>query len=492
MLRGARLAGNWQWALSIAAGLCLAAAQEPLGLWPGLIAGLAIALILARRTPDQRRAAWTGWWIGTAYFAASLAWIVEPFLVDAAAHAWMAPFALILMSGGLALFWAAAFWGTAKLGTPWALLALWPLAEYARSHLFTGFPWGLMSYGWLDTPLAQLAAFIGPHGLSAITLALIALPILWRPAQGTLTAALCTLGLVTLGLSHINTAPAQGTSAPIIRLTQPNAPQHQKWDRAFMPVFFRRQIAATSALPKPDLIVWPETSLPNWLNHADATLGTITDAAAGVPLIIGAQRFDGPNAYNSLVSLSASGAIQQIYDKHHLVPFGEYMPFAPLLSRLGLGLLTEQIGGFAPGTGPELVDLGALGTALPLICYEASFPHQLTLPGDARADFLLHITNDAWFGTWSGPYQHLAQARFRAIEQGLPLLRSANTGISAAIDSRGQILHSIPLGTSGHIDAALPAPGKITPYARIGDFPVLAFLALILCATLLTKRYRKD
>lgn len=477
--------------LCILAGLCFAAAQAPLGIYPFVLVGFALSVWLLKASETRKRAAWTGWVIGASYFAASLIWIVEPFLVDFAVHGWMAPFALIGMAGGLALFWALPFWIAARIGKPASILALWPMAEYARSTLFTGFPWGLQAYAWADTPIAQLAAWIGPHGLGALTLCIAALPVLWSWRKG------CTLGVIALtccaalGLWQISAAPQISADAPLIRITQPNAPQHQKWDPDFAHIFYNRQIASTELAPKPDLIIWPETSLPNWLNDAERTLAHIAAAANGVPVLIGAQRYEGRRAYNSLTILQNDGQLGQIYDKHHLVPFGEYLPFGTVLSRLGMGTLTETFGGFTAGKGPELIDLGALGTALPLICYEAIFPHEVNAMPE-RPTFLLHVTNDAWFGTWSGPYQHLVQTQFRAIEQGLPLLRSANTGVSASIDANGRVLEFIPLGQSGYIDTALPAARAPTLYSRFGDMPALLALLFLLGVTLMPYQSRKD
>lgn len=477
--------------LCILAGLCFAAAQAPLGVWPLVFVGFALSVWLLTQSVNTGRAVWTGWIIGASYFALTLIWIVEPFLVDIAATGWMAPFALIGMAGGLALFWALPFWLARRLGKPATLLALWPLAEYARSTFFTGFPWGLNAYAWIDTPLAQIAAWSGPHGLGTLTLLLASLPILWDMRKGASLAFAGFVALALFGSLRLSNAPDIASDAPVIRLTQPNAPQHQKWDRAYAPIFFQRQIEATQAEPKPDLIVWPETSLPNWLNDAEQTLEVVTSAAGGVPVLIGAQRHEGLRAYNSLFVLDGSGEIGHIYDKHHLVPFGEYLPFSALFSRLGMGTLTETLGGFTAGKGPELIDLGVLGKALALICYEAVFPHEMN-SSDGRPRFMLHVTNDAWFGTWSGPQQHLVQTRFRAIEQGLPLLRSANTGISASIDAHGRVLTRLPLGETGYIDTRLPPDLPPTLYARFGDNLALIALFFLFCVTLLPYRSKSD
>lgn len=477
--------------LCVLAGLCFAAAQAPLGIWPLLLVGFALSLKLLGNCTSAKHAAWTGWSVGAAYFAASLSWIIEPFLIDIAAHGWMAPFALLGMSAGLALFWALPFGIAVRLGKPASIIALWPLSEYARSTVFTGFPWGLNAYAWIDTPLAQIASFVGPHGLGALTLGAVALPMFWNLRKGTALGVSALIALALLGHLRISAAPEIAADAPLIRLTQPNAPQHQKWDPEYTGIFFRRQIIATQASPKPDLIIWPETSLPNWLNDAERTLAHIHEAARGTPVLFGAQRYEGLRVFNSLALLTVDGEIGQVYDKHHLVPFGEYLPLGPILGYLGMGTLTESFGGFAAGDGPELINLKGIGTALPLICYEAVFPHEMYSP-EGRPDFLLHATNDAWFGTWSGPYQHLVQARFRAIEQGLPLMRSANTGVSAAIDANGRVLDSIPLGQAGFIDAALPPPLPVTFYSRFGDIPALIALFFLLGVTLLPHVSRRN
>jgi len=214
----------------------------------------------------------------------------------------------------------------------------------------------------------------------------------------------------------------------------------------------------------------------------------IGEAAAGTPVVLGVQRAQGFDYYNGLIVLGADGTAQSGYDKHHLVPFGEYMPLPWLFRRLGIPALAERVdGGFSAGPGPKLIDIPGIGAALPLICYEAVFPQHSRSPG-ARPRLLLQVTNDAWFGTYAGPQQHLAQARMRAIEQGLPLVRSANTGISAVVDARGRVTASLPLGVHGHVDAVLPPALKPTMYARTGDAPVAVLL--LLWAVLLMRQVR--
>lgn len=467
----------------------------PIGWWWATILTFMIvpAVFLACKTP--RQAALTGWLFGFGWFLPALIWIVEPFLVDAPRHGWMAPFALIAFSGGMALFWGAAFWAAHRIGRNRftaiiALVLMFSLAEFARAYVLTGLPWAALAQIWVNTGFARLLAWIGPHGLALIS---VAAPMATGYAMtlapnkaAKLMAALPVLAL--LGAVLIAEQSLRNTISPLtdktIRLVQPNAPQHQKWNPEYIPIFFRRSITLTEAAPegpKPDLIVWPETAIPTLLRNAGPALEVIADAAQGTPVVAGIQRFVGERLYNTLVYLDESGTVAATYDKHHLVPFGEYVPLGDLASRMGLhGLASREGDGYSAGPGPQVIQLGALGKALPLICYEAVFPQDAST-GQDRADFLLLITNDGWFGEYSGPFQHLAQAQMRAIEQGLPMIRAANTGISAMIDPQGRITRSIPLGQSGFIDVLLPAPLPPTLYSHTGDLPLfILFIVLIL------------
>ncbi|WP_170572997.1 apolipoprotein N-acyltransferase [Ruegeria atlantica] len=457
----------------------------PSGLWGATLVALVLLAPLFLSTETRGRAAWIGWAFATGYFAHGLSWIIEPFFVDAARHAWMAPFALVFMAGGLALFWALAFWlarrpGGSVVAQAVFLAVTMSLAEIARGYVLTGFPWAGIAQVWIDTPVAQLLSLTGPYGLGALTL-LATLPLGAALTQrGSFGFPLgLTAGAAILAISHGTTRPAVTETAHVVRLIQPNAPQHQKWDRNYAPLFFARQVEFTAAQPRPDLIVWPETSVPEWLGSAQPYLDVIADAAQGTPVFLGIQRGDGPQIYNSMIYLDQQGQQEGLYDKHHLAPFGEYVPFGNLMAKFGIhGMATTAGHGFSAGPGAALMDAGELGQALPLICYEAVFTQDvLSAPG--RADFLLQITNDAWFGTRSGPYQHLVQAQMRAIEQGLPMMRSANTGVSAMIDPLGRIAKSLPLGQAGFIDAKLPAPLASTVYSKVGDLPVFVFLSVL-------------
>ena len=258
-------------------------------------------------------------------------------------------------------------------------------------------------------------------------------------------------------------------------------------------LFFERQIAFTAAAPEgapPDLIVWPETAIPWVLDRAGPAFEAIRRAAGGTPVVLGLQRLDGPRYFNSLVRLDAAGEVSAIYDKHHLVPFGEYMPFGDFLAKFGIyGLASNAGHGYSADPGPRVIDLGGIGAALPLICYEGVFPQDVG-GYDRRPDLILLLTNDAWFGQLSGPYQHLAQARLRSAEQGLPMIRVANTGVSAIIDATGRVSARIPLGAQGWTDARMPPALPPTPYARMGDGPLILGALLVLALLIFRHRHR--
>lgn len=462
-------------------GAVMALGLEPFGLWPLSI--VAFALVIAKAV--RGHAGRVGWLAGLGYFGAGLSWIVEPFLVDVARYGWMAPFALILMACGLALFWGAGFWLGAKLpNRPIGIVVGLTLAEFARGYVLTGFPWALVSHIWVGSPVAQVDALIGPFGLACLTTLAAALA-----AKATLRSTLSAGAMVGAGwlyglfaLSQPDPLPPQVT----LRLVQPNATQDAKWDPVQAQTFFDRLMTATAAPPGPlgavDLVIWPETALPYLVEDYPDLPTQITSAAKGAAVAVGLQRIEtspeGTRAWNSLKVYGATAQELAAYDKHHLVPFGEYIPLGDLAyDWVGLRAFAAQTGkAYTAGPGPMVLDLGAkLGKVLPLICYEAVFPQNLR--GTERPDWILQITNDAWFGTVSGPFQHAAQARLRAIEQGLPLVRVANTGLTEVIDARGRITASLPFGTSGFLDAALPAALSAPPYARWGEMPALLLLA---------------
>lgn len=483
-------------ALWMTSGAVIALGQVPFSLpWVTLV-----ALVVMLSVPLAARGAFLrGWALGFGHFLVALQWITRPFMVDAARDGWMAPFGLLAMTGGLALFWGAAFWLAARVAArsrlpgPLILASLWAGAEMLRGVVFTGFPWALIGHVWSETPLIQTIRLWGVSGLTLATLAVAAAMALGlrrglSPAGGALVILPPALVVLALPLLDPGPAPAPDGNAPFVRIVQPNVAQEDKTDPEEVPIYVRRLLDLTATPGSPDLVLWPETVLPWLLDHAPDVLAMATDAAGGAPLVLGIQREEGGRYYNSLALLEGRGEVAALYDKHHLVPFGEYVPFGDLMARIGIhGLAASEGGGFSPGPGPALIDVPGIGPAMPLICYESIFPGEVrAMP--ARARVLLVATNDAWFGDFAGPYQHFALGRMRAIEQGLPMLRAANTGVSAVIDARGRVIESLPLGEAGVIDAALPQALDPPPWVRTGDWPVALLLGLWLLLSVVPRR----
>ncbi|SEM67209.1 apolipoprotein N-acyltransferase [Loktanella fryxellensis] len=488
--------GRWPRAAALVLlGILVALGMAPLDWWIVAVPAWGVVLAVLAGAPGLRAAGFAALFVGLGYFGFTLRWLIEPFLIDAATWGWAAPLAVSLMALRETLFWVAgtllARWLTPAPGTArlMALVLSLTLAEALRGYLFTGFPWGLIGHVLIPTPWAQLAAHGGPHLLTLLVLTVAAGLVM---AAGRRWAGFVPL-IAAVGMAPLLVPPPVpgDPAAPVIRIVQPNAPQDQKWDPAQNLIFFQRMIAYSQAAPRPAAIVWPETAVPVLLDYAQPELGQIAAAAAGVPLVTGVNRSQDGLYYNSLVVVGAGGQVTQTYDKAHLVPFGEYVPFGEVLLRLGVqGLATSQGGGFAKGPVPQpLIDLPGIGAARALICYEGIFAEEIATP--ERPRLLMMITNDAWFGKGAGPAQHLMQARLRSIEQGLPMVRSANTGISAMIDAHGRIRAMIPLDQAGYVDAALPAALGPTAYVRWGDWPVLALVLTGLAALAARRRWRR-
>lgn len=477
------LAGWRRLVLAFGLGAVAALGQAPLGFWWATIAALGGLIWLLGKQSGVMTALWTGLAAGTGFFALALSWIVEPFLVDVARHGWMAPFALVGLSVGLGLFWAAAAALAATLPRPApGFVASFVALEWLRGVILTGFPWAMVGHVWIGTPVDQLASVLGPSGLSLVTLAACALPVLWRgPGAGVaLVLLLATTGFGQWRLSQ----PLPTPRAQTLRLVQPNAEQSLKWDDALAEDFLHRLLTLTAKDTPADLTIWPETAVPYMLEYAPEVADMIVAASNGKPVAAGIQREEAGRYYNSLRVLEGPGLETARYDKAHLVPFGEYMPMGDLaFDWFGIRAFAAQAGAtYSSGPGPAVLDLGVLGKVLPLICYEVIFPREVNAVA-TRADWMLQITNDAWFGIRTGPFQHFAQARLRAIEQGLPLVRVANTGITAVIDARGRVVDQLPFGTMAALDTKVPGALPPTIYSRWGDGPVLLLLAglFILC-----------
>jgi apolipoprotein N-acyltransferase len=472
-------------------GLLAALALPPLYVLPVLLVSFPGLLTLLDAAPRPAVAARRGWWFGFGLNLIGLYWITEAILIEAARFWWFVPIAVPALSATLALFIAAAAWVArfARPGWPraFALAGAWVLGDLARQFVATGFPWNLLGSVWefpdrLGGMFIQPAAWVSIHGLTLVTVLLALTPALgrrWIIAGGITMAAWAGAGIVRLNQPM---PPAPGVK---VVLVQGNVAEGQKFDFRLAVTIFERYLALTRegmarAGPGPAVVVWPETAFPGLLGQDERARQLIMQATGGVPALIGTVRYDRENRpRNSLLALTDSGTVAAIYDKWHLVPFGEYQP-----DWFPLGIQVVPGGGFARGPGPRTLHVPGLPSVGPLICYEAIFPGEVVDPND-RPAWLVNISNDAWFGNSSGPRQALQAARMRAVEEGLPLLRATNTGITAAFDARGHELGRIPRAIPDFLVVALPPALPPTLFARFGLWIPFLFSAVVLALGLL-------
>ena len=426
---------------------------------------------------------------GFGYFVISLIWIVEPFLVEPWVHGWIAPIALIALPSFLALIWALfAFLGHYYFSSIGVVIGL-SLAEYCRLYLLTGFPWSTISYVLLDTTAEKWLSLLGPYGLSLLLLLTcftIAFTLQIRTKINTLSAIFSIFTLFFVP-NFFEKEPLKNSNVSV-RLIQPNAVQEKKWSKEFAPIYFEKMIEMTAQKPKTDIIIWPETSLYLTYNSAFEEINKMRKAAGESILIFGALKIDASNFLNNSLIIENKNQETVFYNKAKLVPFGEYLPFINLKSYFKISERSNLFGwGFKKGKGSELLNLSNGLSFVPLICYEAIFPNFLK-PSVKNADFILQITNDAWFGKSIGPQQHLAQLRIRAIEYGLPVIRVANTGISAIIDANGKVIKNLSVNKSGYLDSFIPSRKHSTIYGQFGDFIFLSLIFLCVVIAFLNKK----
>jgi apolipoprotein N-acyltransferase len=499
--------------IAFLAGAASTLALAPVNLWPAMFVTFPVVVwLLDGAAPKRWRGVTAAAAAGWGYFLAGLYWVGAAFLVDAKTFGWLMPFAVVALPAGLALFTAFGFALARLMWTRGALRILMlaaalTLAEWLRGHVLTGFPWNTYGYA-LTTPLAlaQAVALFGVWGLTFIAVAAFASPAVladervdtrqpWiYPAAA--VAVLAALGFY--GVARLAATPTAFVDAVHLRIMQPNLPQDDKFNYSAKQQVMQRYLAlsdratspGTSGVREATLLIWPESAFPFFLSREPDALAQIAALIHDGPVLItGAARpaettpgGRTTHAYNSVYVIDHDGSILSVYDKLHLVPFGEYLPFQRLLERLGFMQLTKVQGGFLSGSRRRAMTVPGAPSFLPLICYEIVFPHDI-VPRGERAGWMLNLTNDGWFGITAGPYQHFQQARVRAIEEGLSLVRAANTGISAVVDPVGRITASLPLGIEGVLDAPLPKSLGPTPYSRFGDAPVgLVVLAIGLVA----------
>ncbi|HEX3753487.1 MAG TPA: apolipoprotein N-acyltransferase [Rhizomicrobium sp.] len=500
------LAGWRRLGFAFACGAVSASGFPPLDFFPALLLGYAALVLLidaARAGPRPvRGAAVIGWFFAFGQFLFGLHWIGYAFLVDPGAHLWQMPFALVSLTAGLALFGAlsaglsAWLWqnGSAR---HFIFAGFYAAAEWLRGHLFTGFPWNLPAYGWgASLAILQSASMFGAYGLSLLTVLLGAslADLFCGPRRSTAPATMLMLfgALWVYGVICLAITPESDVPGVRLRLVQPDIPQAEKYQPRFVMRNWERLIDLSQRPGSPNVIIWPEAAPPFPLARVPQALDEIARLTGrDKTLITGAERVAGAPGryrfYNSLYIFGPGGGLQHVYDKFHLVPFGEYIPFAALLNRIGITKLTQGEAGFTPGDGPHVYALSNAPKVTPLICYEVIFPGAVTAA--ERPAWIVNVTDDSWFGPWAGPRQHLLIARVRAIEEALPIVRDANTGISAVIDPVGRVRARLGLDRTGVLDAPLPKALAPSLYASL-DGLVFAVLLLIAAgaAFLLSKR----
>ena len=524
-----RIILSWGWrrrAIAFISGAAGALALPPLSLFALMAVPLTISVWLIDgaldRAPGRSLSASpsaafsAGWWMGFGYFLAGLWWVGSALLVDAGKFAWALPLAVVALPAALAVFPAAGFALARLLWSPgplriFALAFGLGMAEWARGLLFTGFPWNDLGMALgVNLALAQTASLVGLHGLTFLTIAIFAAPAtLWRVSESrlnltpTIVAALALVLMATFGGLRLMSPPSATMPGVKLRLIQPSIAQD---DASFGPekkqAILRRYFDLSERATSPDRsgvrdvthLIWPESAFPFILSRDPQALSEIVDfLGSGATLITGAaRREDGspPRYFNSIEIIGRGGLSAQRYDKQHLVPFGEYVPFASLLERTHITQLVDIPGGFEPGSGPRILHVPGLPDAMPLVCYEAIFPIEFggLMSGADRPTWLLNVTDDAWFGLTPGPYQHFAQARLRAIELGVPLVRDANSGISAVLDGFGREIALAPLGAEGVLDAELPEALAPTLQSHLGSVGAMLIGTAFLAAALTGKR----
>jgi len=506
---------SWGWKralLALVAGALSALAMAPFNAWPILFVTIPVAIWLidgagAGRYGGIPAAALSGWWFGFGYLVAGLYWVGYAFLVDAQTFAWLLPFAVMGLPAVLALFTALAFALARLIWTPGAsrilsLAAAITVTEWLRGHIFTGFPWNAWGYALTEPlALAQSASLVGLWGLTFIAIVVFASPAALiddrsatrRPwlALALSLALLAVMGIY--GTIRLANEPTRFVDSVKLRLMQPNLQQDVKFNYGAKQMVMEKYLSLsdratgpqTSGVRDATVLIWPESAFPFFLTReADAMAQIANLLPQGTVLITGGIRPpDQPagtqitRAYNSLYVIDHDGTILSVYDKLHLVPGGEYLPFQSVMEKFGFSQITKVRGGFIAGDRRRSMAVPNAPRMLPLICYEAIFPGDI-VPRDDRPGWIVNLTNDGWFGVSTGPYQHLQQSRVRAIEEGLPIVRSANTGISAVIDPVGRIVAHLSLGVEGVLDSALPKPLPPTLYAHVQDIPAAIIVAL--------------
>ncbi len=475
-----------------AAGFIATLAMPPVYGFPLLWIAFPILFWRLEAAPNLKAAFATGWWFGFGHFLLGFYWLGHAFMVDPWRLAWMIPFAVGLMGAGIAIFvaLAAAFaWKFSSPGWPrlLALVGWWTLFEWLRSWIFTGLPWNPLGHAFfISDAMLQAAALFGVFGLTLLVLLIALLPgLLSAPHVVRFGLPLLLLGLLWGGGAlRLSQAEVKMVPNVYLRLVQGNVAQTLKWKADLREAHFVKHLDLSLApsLTPHTHVIWPETAVPFLIDWDPVNRARLAEIVPKGGLVLtGSIRATAPGerpfqVWNSFQAVDENGELVATYDKFHLVPFGEYMPFNEIIP---LKKLTVGGTDFSAGPGPRTLNLPGLPPLSPLVCYEVIFPGEVVDPKH-RPAWLLNVTNDGWYGISFGPYQHLASSRMRSIEEGLPLVRANNTGISVVTDAYGRVIASLGLGETGHLDSHLPeglsAP---TPFAKLGNLCILAVALLI-------------
>ncbi|MGE0722982.1 MAG: apolipoprotein N-acyltransferase [Alphaproteobacteria bacterium] len=485
--RLAALSGWRRWAVAFLLGVLAATALPPAYLLPAAVVGFTGLVWLLDGAGSPRAAFGLGWWFGFGHFTSSLYWIAAALFLDIAAFWWLVPLAVCALPAFLAIFpglaaMVARASGAAGYGRVLALAAAWTVGEWLRSWVLSGFPWNLTGQLWGVTDASfQGAALVGVFGLGFLAVAVAGAPAVLADGRraglrAIVAAAAIVAAVAGFGLWRLAGAPGDDVPGVTLRIVQASIPQRLKWDPEARDRNFDRHLALSAGpgAERVSHLIWPETAGPSFLDRDPARRMALADVVppGGLALVGTNRTTPAPTepfqVWNSLQAVDPEGAIRGHYDKAHLVPFGEYLPMRGLLGAIGFSKVTAGSVDFSSGPGPRTIDLPGLPPVGPLICYEVIFPAHVADPA-RRPDWLLNLTNDGWYGRTAGPHQHVEIARARAVEEGLPLVRSANNGISAVFDRYGRVRARLGLDEAGVIDAPLPRAGPATPYARWGN-----------------------
>jgi len=473
-------------------------AHAPIWLIPIPFLTFPCLIWLLNSCKNSKQAFLTGWWFGLGYFTAGLYWISISLFVDPLKFAWLLPFTLLGIPAIIAIYTAITTLLTylSPYKKTWQQIitfaTIWTITEITRGYLFTGFPWNNIGYIWTSSDsMLQITSIIGIYGLSFITILACTLPSLYstKNKAALIIPALLITSIYSFGKINLANNPTTFHPDLKIRIVQPNVSQHEKWDenKQFENIDTLHQLSSKSGWEDLTHILWPEAALPFFLNEylIESLYLPILVPKNGL-LITGAIRQDPYTGkiHNSIHTINKDGKITNIYDKHHLVPFGEYVPFRNILP---IEKITPGLQDFSEGAGIKTLTPPGFLSFSPLICYEAIFPRHI-INQNKRPQLLINVTNDAWYGNSTGPYQHFHIARTRTVEEGIPLIRAANTGISGTIDAFGRIINSTSLNQATTIDTAIPQATSATLYSKYGNLIILSILLILSIVTRITPK----